>query len=126
MFRFHFRDGHFPANEFDPDNFDHCVLIVTASVLYNTIEILVARRVHKGKATYAHLPTTYDLIMESESEDKNRNPARNGDLRSLYFECDRFDLAVRGAADCGAFTHRRLRFQSEDPVRPRRELTRIR
>jgi hypothetical protein len=26
-------------NKFDPDNFDHCVLIVTASVLYHTIEI---------------------------------------------------------------------------------------
>ena len=73
-----------------------------------------------------HKPTTYDLIVESESEDKNRTLLETVIYALFILSCDRFDLAVRGAADCGAFTHRRLRFQSEDPVRPRRELTRIR
>jgi hypothetical protein len=40
MFRFHFRDGHFPsAEQIRSHNFNHCVLIVTASAVYFTIKI---------------------------------------------------------------------------------------
>jgi hypothetical protein len=52
---------------------NHCVLIVTASAVYRTIKIRgTAGAIGARQPMNTHKSTTYDLIMESESEDKNR------------------------------------------------------
>jgi hypothetical protein len=59
--------------QFDPDNFNHGFLIVTASAAYRTIKIRgTADAIGARQLMQTHKPTTYDLIVESESEDKNR------------------------------------------------------